>query len=334
LAYYGSGPLTGAGQRIAVVEFEGYRDADWQSYLSQTGTSTSVPITKVMVPSTLADPCAGASACQDGEAVIDIVFAIGVAPGLSELRVYETGIADSELPVLDKIASDGDSKIVVICWSFGDSQSSDDSEIQLLEAEGVSIVHASGDIGTLTGANANWFDVDPLVTQVGGTELTTSSGTWNGEVAWPGSGGGYLTTPIPSYQQLSGVTNAYNGGSTQYRNSPDVALVGYNMLGWSDQDELQPFSSGTSFAAPEFAGFLALVNQQSLANGHSTVGAVNPQLYSIGVSEPTAYHDITSGNNGSFSAVSGYNLVTGWGSPSGTLLIDRLADVQPLRARH
>jgi xanthomonalisin len=325
LAYYGNGPLTGAGQRVGVIEFEGYRDADWQSYLSQTGTSTTVPVTKVLVPSTFTDPCTEASTCKDGEAVIDILFTIGVAPGLLELRVYETGNGESELPVLDKIASDGDSKIILICWSFSGNQLSDDSEIQRLAAQGVSIVHASGDDGAFDDTNANWFDVDPLVTQVGGTELTTSNGAWNEEIALPGSGGGYLSTAIPNYQQFSGVINPYNGGSTQYRNSPDVALVAYDMLGWSDQDELQPYSFGTSFAAPEFAGFLALVNQQSLANGQGAIGAVNLELYSIGVSEPLAYHDITSGSNGTFSAVSGYDLVTGWGSPAGTLLIDQLA---------
>jgi xanthomonalisin len=91
---------------------------------------------------------------------------------------------------------------------------------------------------------------------------------------------------------------------------------------------------GTSFATPRWAGFLALVNQQSVANGHGTVGFINPALYSLGTSSSysSAMHDITSGSNpptsgtgGGFSAVPGYDLVTGWGSPAGASLINALA---------
>lgn len=330
-AYYGNGPLTGAGQRVALIEFSGYSAADWQSFLSQTGTSTAVPITKVPVPGNYNDGCTNTTPCaNDGEAISDIVLVIGMAPGLSELRVYEATDATGELPMLEQILSDGSCKIVSISWSFGGSQSSDDSEIQQLEAQGVSVLHSSGDDGSLTSGNADWFDVDPAVTQVGGTQLTTSNGAWSSEVAWSGSGGGHLSlssATIASYQQLPGVINSSNGGSTQYRNTPDVALVASNVMTWSNSDALNPFGAGTSFSAPAFAGFLALVNQQSQANGHSTVGAVNPQLYSIGVAKPGAYHDITSGSNGNFNAVTGYDLVTGWGSPAGLMLIDQLAGV-------
>jgi len=86
---------------------------------------------------------------------------------------------------------------------------------------------------------------------------------------------------------------------------------------------------GTSLAAPRWAGFLALANQQ--ANG-TPVGFLNPTIYSIGLgsSYGTDFHDITSGNNFTtaspnlFTAVTGYDLVTGWGSPNGQGLIDAL----------
>jgi xanthomonalisin len=91
---------------------------------------------------------------------------------------------------------------------------------------------------------------------------------------------------------------------------------------------------GTSFAAPRWAGFLALVNQQSVANGRGTVGFINPALYNIGLSSSYsgAFHDITSGSNppgagdgSGFNAVPGFDLVTGWGSPAGVGLINQLA---------
>jgi xanthomonalisin len=83
---------------------------------------------------------------------------------------------------------------------------------------------------------------------------------------------------------------------------------------------------GTSYAAPRWAAFMALVNEQAVAAGQSTVGFVNPALYSLGEGSnfSSDYHDIASGSNGTYSAVSGYDLVTGWGSPKRQSLIDAL----------
>jgi hypothetical protein len=85
---------------------------------------------------------------------------------------------------------------------------------------------------------------------------------------------------------------------------------------------------GTSAGAPTFAGILALINQATGSNG---LGNVNPMLYALSASSPTAFHDITSGNNNApctsgttncpagttsfgFSARTGYDQVTGLGS--------------------
>jgi xanthomonalisin len=79
---------------------------------------------------------------------------------------------------------------------------------------------------------------------------------------------------------------------------------------------------------------LALVNQQSVANGKGTVGFINPALYNLGISSSYSgiFRDITSGSNpptagdgSGFNAVPGYDLVTGWGSPAGVGLINQLA---------
>jgi len=90
---------------------------------------------------------------------------------------------------------------------------------------------------------------------------------------------------------------------------------------------------GTSCAAPLWAAFTALINQQSAAGGSPPVGFLNPALYAIGKSNPnysTIFHDITTGNNFSassptkFPATAGYDLCTGWGTPNGTNLINTL----------
>ncbi len=73
---------------------------------------------------------------------------------------------------------------------------------------------------------------------------------------------------------------------------------------------------------------LPLANQQAVANGKATLGFLNPSIYRIGVgsSFATDFHDITSGSNGGYTAVVGYDLVTGWGSPNGPNLIDGLVE--------
>ncbi len=74
-----------------------------------------------------------------------------------------------------------------------------------------------------------------------------------------------------------------------------------------------------------WAGYLALVNQQAVANGNKPLGFINPALYTIGLSSSydTDFHDVTSGSNG-YAATTGYDLATGWGSPNGAALIAAL----------
>jgi hypothetical protein len=116
------------------------------------------------------------------------------------------------------------------------------------------------------------------------------------------------------------------------RNIPDVAMAATNIF--LDAENGGTYEAwGTSAAAPLWAGFTALVNQQAAAAGQPPVGFINPAVYAIGEGPAYAsdFHDITTGNNfnsGSpsrFSAVLGYDLCTGWGSPNGLNLIVALA---------
>jgi subtilase family serine protease len=129
---------------------------------------------------------------------------------------------------------------------------------------------------------------------------------------------------IPSWQKLSGVINSSNKGSTTYRNGPDVsANANFTFYTCADQTTCQANEyGGTSFAAPMWAAFIALVNQQAIANGGSRVGSFNATIYPQNITSTyaTDFHDITSGKSGSYSAVTGYDLVTGWGSPKAALI--------------
>jgi subtilase family serine protease len=153
---------------------------------------------------------------------------------------------------------------------------------------------------------------------------------WYGGGGYWGSSGGISTrSSIPVYQQ--GISMASNAGSTTQRNVPDVALTATGI--WVNYFHgLSGSFGGTSCAAPLWAGFTALVNQQAANNGQPSVGFMNPALYQIakGSAYASCFHDITSGNSFSagspseFSAVAGYDLCTGLGTPNGMNLINAL----------
>src|SRR5262249_31274734 len=129
-----------------------------------------------------------------------------------------------------------------------------------------------------------------------------------------------LDVPIPYYQE--GVANSSNGGSSLFRNVPDVSAVATQLVCVVGGAAVG--CAGTSFATPLWAGFVALMNQQGQINGSPQVGFINPALYAVAGTGlyGSAFNDINDGstnsNNGSvtgFPAVAGYDLATGLGSP-------------------
>ena len=148
-----------------------------------------------------------------------------------------------------------------------------DPYFQKMAAQGQNFFAASGDSSTWSTRNEAWPADDAYVVSVGGTDLVTASagGPWKSETAWSDSGGGISPDKIaiPSWQQLSGVINSSNKGSTTLRNGPDVsANANFTFYTCADQTTcLANEYGGTSFAAPMWAGYIALVNQQLAANG-------------------------------------------------------------------
>jgi subtilase family serine protease len=265
--------------------------------------------------------------CDDSEQALDIEMAISMAPGLSQVVVY---VGNSNSSIFNKMASDNTSKQLSCSWGWSDNESVLDPIFKEFMAQGQSLFVATGDNGSGTPGDVVWPSDDPYVTAVGGTDLTTTGpgGAWKSETGWNGSAGSPSKNkiPIPSYQQLPGVINSSNGGSTTLRNYPDVsAEANTNQYSCFDGGCFGG-NGGTSYAAPQWAGYTAMANQQSFAHGGTTLGFLNPALYAIGVgsSYDSDFHDIVSGSNGGFKAVTGYDLVTGWGSPNGPNLIDAL----------
>lgn len=324
-AYYGSGKLTGKGQSVGLFELAGYQLSDVINFFKQVKEPLKVPVRGVSVNgATLNCP---PKTCDDSEQALDIEMAISMAPEMSEVVVY---VGNNDPAIFNKMAVDNTSKQLSCSWGWSDNESVLDPIFKEFMAQGQSLFVATGDSGSGTPGDVVWPADDPYVTAVGGTDLTTTGpgGAWKSETGWNGSAGSPSKNgiPIPPYQQLPGVINASNHGSTTLRNYPDVAAeANTNQYSCFDGGCFEG-NGGTSYAAPQWAGMTAMANQQSVAEGGTTLGFLNIALYAIGVgsSYDSDFHDITSGSNGGYKAVVGYDLVTGWGSPNGPNLIDAL----------
>lgn len=324
-AYYGSGSLNGAGQNLGLFEYEGTNLADVTTYYKNAGQTNNVPITLLSTDGS-STACTG-SCTDDTEQTLDITQALGMAPGLSSLVFY---VGATDTAIMSSITTHQPLVGTVGCsWGWTPADASTlDPYFKKMAAQGQTFLAASGDASTWSSRNEAWPADDAYVVSVGGTDLNTAAagGAWASETAWVDSGGG--VTPdgiaIPSWQQLSGVINSSNKGSTTLRNGPDVsANANFSFYVCANQTTCTANSyGGTSFAAPMWAGFLALANQQAAANGKPAVGFINQAIYSQNVTSAygTDFHDITSGTSGSYSAVTGYDLVTGWGSPTAALI--------------
>jgi subtilase family serine protease len=334
-AYAPGVSLTGSGQAVALLEFDGYNANDISNYVSRAGLA-SVPLQNVYV-----DGYNGAAGSGNSEVCLDIEVAIAMAPGLSKVIVYEAPNGSPWVDILNRIANDNAAKQISCSWGGGPASSTADRIFQQMATQGQTFFNATGDDDAYTGTIPFPSD-SPYVVEVGGTTLSTitGSGAWSSETTWnwgysggsyTGSSGGVSTVySIPSWQQ--GLSMTANKGSTTRRNLPDVALTADNVYVTYGNGKAGDFG-GTSCAAPLWAGFTALINQQAAANGQAPAGFINPAVYAIGKgsSYNANFHDITTGNNitsssnGKFSAVSGYDLCTGWGTPNGATLISALA---------
>lgn len=353
-AYLPGTTLTGAGQVVGVFEPQGYTPGDIVDYENFAGLP-HVLVTNVL--ETLALDTSTNSG--NDEVASDIELAIAMAPGLVQVSVYEgsdtsiiTGMAEPSkagAPRPNQLSAS---------WGFEGDTNVEQGLIQL-GLQGQSFMYAIGDGGAYANGVNTGTEQDLLyMTAVGGTQLFMNGAgvSYSNEVVWndggpptnkayfAGTGGVLSQVPIPYYQQ--GVSMALNHGSTQHRNVPDVALVSRGILiyftGTPSNGVTQPGQPsgwvGTSAAAPLWAGYVALINQQAASQGQPPVGFLNPALYQVGEGSTylSCFHNITNGNNAWTNAVShtgtdnlyvatpGYNLCDGWGTPAGASLVDAL----------
>jgi len=325
-AYYG-GSLTGSGQSVGLLEYYGTDLADLNTYYANVGQTESVPITLLSTDGT-STSCVYRS-CDDTEQTLDMTQALGMAPGLSSLVMY---VGSTDAAIFNAMATAKPLNAQLSSswtWSPADPNT-DNPYFEEFAAQGQNLFQAAGDSGKW-GSGSEIFPADDVyITSVGGTDLSTTgaAGNWSSETAWADSGGGISPDhyAIPSWQTAA--ASSCSSCSKSYRNGPDVsANANFTYYVCADQEACTANEyGGTSFAAPLWAGYLALTNEQSAANGNGLLGFINPTLYSIGggSSYDTDFHDVTSGSNG-YSATTGYDLATGWGSPNGANLLNALA---------
>ncbi|MER6070069.1 S53 family peptidase [Streptomyces sp. NPDC001817] len=320
--YNVSGTYTGSGQKIALLEFDGFQQSNITTYDNHYGLGSPTP--------TVQQVDGGSGALGDGqvEVELDIEVLHAIAPK-ANVTVFEG--PNSDAGEVDTYQAIVDSGIPTTSISWGAAESARttsginavDAVFKAGAAQGLGFYAASGDSGSDDagdgGTSVDYPASDPYVTGVGGTKLTvTSSNAWSKEVAWSGGGGGKSSVfKIPSWQ--TAVQKSASGG---YRQVPDVSAHAnpspgvsiYSQGSWSSV-------GGTSAAAPEWAAFAALYNQQAAAAGKANLGFADPALYSA---SGTGFHDITSGSNGAYSAAAGWDFTSGWGSYSAATLASKL----------
>ena len=384
-ALYARG-ITGTGQTIAIVDSFGSPTirSDLATFDKEFGYPAP-PTFGIIRPAGQVpafDPNNANMVSWAGETTLDVEYAHALAPGASILLV--------ETPTSENEGTSGFPQIVtaeefvvnhglgaVISQSFSATEETFASYAQIeplraayldADAHHVTVLAASGDQGasdyTANGSDfytrrvTSWPDSDPLVTGVGGTQLTQAGASytsvaWNdtydqaSDEYWGGStdpdplasGGGtseYFARP--SYQNgVEAVTGARRG-------VPDIAMSAacdgavnvYSSFangppGWS-------LTCGTSESTPEFAAIVALADQVA---GHP-LGLINPTLYALLAAHAPGLVDVTAGNNtvsftqgtppakstvAGYQAVQGYNLVTGVGTVNASAFVYELAGV-------
>jgi hypothetical protein len=333
-AYVPNASQKGTGQTVGLLQFDGYTTSDITYYESLAGLP-NVPLTNVLLDGFTGTPTGNGG---EVEVSLDIEMAMSMAPSLSGIIVYEAGPSGNWHDILNRMATDNLASQLSCSWYIpsGVSDPTADQIFQEMAAQGQSFFSASGDSDAFTGLIPFPGD-SPYITIVGGTMLTMNGtgSSYASEAAWNrgnniGTGGGISTQySIPTWQQ--GISMTSNLGSTTMRNVPDVALTAEAV--YVRADGIDEEVGGTSCASPLWAGFMALVNQQATSNSGKSVGFINPAVYAIGsgAGYTTDFHDTTTGNNFStsspakFPAVTGYDLATGWGSPTGSAMITALA---------
>jgi uncharacterized protein (TIGR03437 family) len=358
--------IDGTGQSMAVVGQTDIKIADIDQFRS-TFHLPAIKLQQTLIPSS---PDPGVSKGDEPEADLDLEWSGAVARNATILYINSNNVVNSLMYAVDQNVAP------VVTMSYGGCEASDLIDLpttqqtaQQANAQGMTWLAAAGDTGSAdcdsTDPAENGYAVDspastPEVTGMGGSQFSDYSGgywadtnsatgasalsyipetVWNdtalnGSLA-SGGGGVSLYFAQPSWQTGSGVPN------DGMRHVPDLSLTAsadhdaYTVVSGGSAN----YYGGTSAAAPSMAGIVTLLNQYLTSTGAQSqpgVGNINPALYRIAASTPSAFHDITQGNNNvpcasgspncslgqfGYPAGAGYDSASGLGSPDAFNLI-------------
>ncbi len=179
------------------MELEGYIPSDVPFYFEHFGQTLTVAVNGISVDGTPVD----CGHCDDGEQVLDIDYAISMAPGMDQVQVY---VGNDPVGIENQMATDNVSKQLSTSWGYSEDFADEDAIYQEMAAQGQSYFTASGDNSTLI-ASGPWPEEDANIIAVGGTDLVTdgAAGPWQSEPGWEDSAAGPSvdkTILIESYQ--------------------------------------------------------------------------------------------------------------------------------------
>jgi tripeptidyl-peptidase-1 len=295
------------------------------------------------------------------EASLDTQYIMGVAPNAttffysqkafdfwSDLVAWQTLLASqTEIPFVHSISygSQGD-------YPSDSYRARLNTDFQKMGTRGASVLFASGDDGSACtplgqaaafGASGKACDCEfypsfpatcPYVTSIGATRFINGNSGPEAAVYLFLSGGGFSQYfPTQTWQSAavkayfaSGVkmpeSCAYNASG---RGTPDAAALGDEYFQVIDGGQLTPVG-GTSASTPTFAGIITLLNDQRFNAGKAALGYLNTWIYQTAASSPSAFYDVTVGDNsvpsccsagqGGFNCAKGWDPVTGVGTPN------------------
>jgi len=334
---------TGKNQTIAIIELGGgYNPSDLETYWNQLGLNP-VSVTSASVGGAQNRP-EGDPNSADGEVALDIEVAGGLAPE-AHIAVYfapntdQGFLAAINAAIYDRIHKPS---VISISWGAAESEwtpqamNAFNAAFHDAALLGISVCAAAGDNGSSDGEQDGHNHVDfpassPWVLACGGTRLVARNGNRQSETVWNdgtngGATGGGVSAHFskPKYQSAVHVPKPAGTVNGTGRGVPDVAAVADPETGYAViVDGQEGVVGGTSAVAPLWAAFIALCNEQLGKN----LGWLHPKLYGT-VTHHQAFHDITSGNNGTYRAGSGWDPCTGLGTPNGQSILQQLKNTQ------
>ncbi|HVA49693.1 MAG TPA: S53 family peptidase [Pirellulales bacterium] len=319
--------LTGAGETIAIVDAYGDSKvaSDLHAFDHQFGLSDpSLTVVNQNGGTRLPKNNSGWAL----ETSLDVEWAHAMAPGANLLLVEANDSSLGNLLAAVDVARNHPGVVAVsMSWGAGEFASESSYDYHFT-TPGVTFVAASGD----SGGQVIWPAASPNVLSVGGTTLNLDlpSGTYVSESGWSGSGGGLSAyEPEPTYQSGVVPTTLDSSGKratpdVAYNANPNTGVPVYDSISYSGQSGWFQVG-GTSAGAPQWSGLVAVADQARQNAGQSSLANAQADLYSVASTSTTDFHDVTSGSAGGNTATSGYDLVTGLGTPVANNLVQSLA---------